>query len=197
MNDQNNDDMITVTADIVSAFVSNNSVRAEDLAALIESVHQAFKSLSDGKTEVVAAPPPVPAVSIKKSVTDDYLICLEDGKRFKSLKRHLSTSYGMSPDEYRAKWGLPRDYPMVAPGYAASRSKLAKDMGLGKKLVQAPAPVSVQQPVPVAAEAETKAAPVARKAAAKATKAAPSVTDAPTVEEAPAKRRGRTAKKAA
>ncbi|WP_131113857.1 MucR family transcriptional regulator [Lichenihabitans psoromatis] len=195
MNDQNNEDMITVTADIVSAFVSNNSVRAEDLSALIESVHQAIKSLSEHKTDVAVAPPPVPAVSIKKSVTDDYLICLEDGKRFKSLKRHLSTSYGMSPDDYRAKWGLPRDYPMVAPGYAASRSKLAKDMGLGKKLVQLPP--AVEEVAPIAhREPDVAAAP--QKAAAKRTKTAAAVKDAaPAPEEAPVKRRGRPSKKAA
>lgn len=126
-------DLVELTTDLVSAYVSNNPVPLADLPSLIEQVHQALSNLETG---VKASPPeekPVPAVPIKKSITPDYLICLENGKKFKSLKRHLSSQHGMTPDEYRAKWNLPADYPMVAPGYAAARSQLAKEMGLGRK----------------------------------------------------------------
>lgn len=122
---------IELTADIVAAYVSNNSVSASDLPGLIASVHSALNNIHT--PVAVEALPLTPAVSVKKSITDDYLICLEDGKRFKSLKRHLKASYGMSPDEYRTKWGLPSDYPMVAPNYSASRSSLAKSLGLGQQ----------------------------------------------------------------
>ncbi len=124
--------LIELTADIVSAYVSNNSVAANDVPALIGEV---FSALSRVGTGVVAAPtePAKPAVNPKKSITPDYLICLEDGKKFKSLKRHLRTMYNMSPEQYREKWGLPADYPMVAPNYAEARSRLAKEMGLGQK----------------------------------------------------------------
>ncbi|MGQ3675401.1 MucR family transcriptional regulator [Xanthobacter sp. TB0139] len=135
---------IDFTADIVAAYVSNNSVAANDLPALIESVHRAL-----GQLGTPSAPPAEelkPAVPIKKSVTPDYIICLEDGKKFKSLKRHLRTSYGMTPDAYREKWGLPKDYPMVAPAYAAARSELAKNMGLGQSRKKA-APTPKKAPV--------------------------------------------------
>ena len=122
---------IELTADIVAAYVSNNSISASDLPGLIASVHSALNNIHT--PAAVEALPLTPAVSVKKSITDDYLICLEDGKRFKSLKRHLKASYGMSPDEYRNKWGLPSDYPMVAPNYSASRSSLAKSLGLGQQ----------------------------------------------------------------
>ncbi|MGX5832041.1 MucR family transcriptional regulator [Mesorhizobium sp. 43Arga] len=124
--------LIELTADVVSAYVSNNPVPVGELPALIGQVHAALRSTAGG---VASAKPEAlnPAVPIKKSVTPDFIICLEDGKKFKSLKRHLSTDYGLSPDEYRAKWGLPADYPMVAPNYAAARSALAKAMGLGRK----------------------------------------------------------------
>jgi predicted transcriptional regulator len=121
-----------LTADIVSAYVTNNSVQPTALAALISEVHSALKNAPNGKAEP-APEPQEPAVPIRKSVTPDYIISLENGQKFKSLKRHLMNSYGMSPDEYRAKWGLPRDYPMVAPNYAKSRSELALSMGLGRK----------------------------------------------------------------
>ncbi len=123
---------IELAADIVSAYVSNNSVPAGDLPALIHDVHSALTRVTS-----VAAPatlePPKPAVPVKKSITNDYIICLEDGKQFKSLKRHLRTQYNLSPDAYREKWGLPPDYPMVAPNYAIARSNLAKQMGLGQQ----------------------------------------------------------------
>lgn len=130
----NNTDFIDLTASIVSAFVANNSVPASDLPGLIASTHAAIIGL-DGKVAAAVVEPEklVPAVSVKKSITPDFLICLEDGKKFKSLKRHLRTAYNMSPEEYRAKWSLPNDYPMVAPAYAEARSKLAKSMGLGQQ----------------------------------------------------------------
>jgi predicted transcriptional regulator len=123
---------IELAADIVSAYVSNNSVAAADLPSLINDVHGALSRVSTGTVETVTEAPK-PAVPLKKSVTSDYIICLEDGKKFKSLKRHLRTQYNMSPEEYREKWGLPADYPMVAPNYAAARSELAKKMGLGQQ----------------------------------------------------------------
>jgi predicted transcriptional regulator len=121
---------VALTADIVSAYVSNNSVEAGELANLISQVHQALIQAAEGpKAEPEA--PPTPAVPVKKSITPDYLISLEDGRKYKSLKRHLSTR-GLTPDEYRAKWGLPKDYPMVAASYSAQRSSLAKSLGLGR-----------------------------------------------------------------
>ena len=120
-------------ANIVSSFVANNSVRASDLAGLIESVHAALEKLSAAPAEPVPEPVQVPAVSVRKSLAHDYLICLEDGKKFKSMKRHLS-KLGMTPEQYRAKWGLASDYPMVAPAYAAQRSEMAKRIGLGRKV---------------------------------------------------------------
>lgn len=129
----NNIEFVELTASIVSAFVANNSVPASDLAGLIASTHAAIAGLGREAGAVVEPEKPVPAVPIKKSITPDALICLEDGKKFKSLKRHLRTAYDMSPDQYRARWGLPVDYPMVAPSYAEARSNLAKKMGLGQQ----------------------------------------------------------------
>lgn len=123
---------IELTADIVSAYVSNNSVAASEIPLLINQVHAALVRVSGGQAE--ASPDLLkPAVPVKKSVTPEYIVCLEDGKKFKSLKRHLRTQYGMTPEHYREKWGLPADYPMVAPNYAAARSELAKQMGLGQQ----------------------------------------------------------------
>jgi len=124
-------ELIEMTADIVSAYVGANTVSATDLPSLIQSVHKALAGVSTG-VETVEVAPKEPAVSIKKSITPDFLICLEDGRKFKSLKRHLRTKYNLSPEDYRAKWGLAKDYPMVAPSYAAARSNLAKQMGLGQ-----------------------------------------------------------------
>src|SRR5690242_3823289 len=124
-------EVIEMTADIVSAYVGNNSVSTADLPALIQSVHRALTGISQG-AEVSEPAPKEPAVPLKKSITPDYLVCLEDGRKFKSLKRHLRTKYNMSPEEYRSKWGLAKDYPMVAPNYAKARSDLAKQMGLGQ-----------------------------------------------------------------
>jgi predicted transcriptional regulator len=133
MADNEGSDYIELTAVIVSAYVSNNSVPASDLPALINDVHAALSRVVSGVAPVVPAEAPRPAIPVKKSITADYLICLEDGKKFKSLKRHLRTQYNMSPEQYREKWGLPPDYPMVAPNYAEARSQLAKKMGLGQQ----------------------------------------------------------------
>lgn len=125
-------DLIELAAEIVSAYVSNNSVPAADLPGLINEVYTALTRVGTPVIETTSEPLK-PAVSVKKSVHNDYIICLEDGKKFKSLKRHLRTQYNMSPEQYREKWGLPADYPMVAPNYAAARSRLAKEMGLGQQ----------------------------------------------------------------
>jgi predicted transcriptional regulator len=126
---------IELTASIVSAYVGNNPVPAAELPALINQVHGALTRVSGNGAALASAEqaPAKPAVPVKKSVTAEYLVCLEDGKRFKSLKRHLRTQYGMTPEQYREKWGLPADYPMVAPNYAVARSQLAKQMGLGQQ----------------------------------------------------------------
>lgn len=125
-------DPVGLAVDIVSAFVGNNSLPASELAPLVQSVHAELLRLS---ANPVAEPLPAlsPAVSIKKSIQPDHLVCLEDGKTFKSLKRHLRARHNLTPEEYRARWNLPADYPMVAPNYAAARSRLAKDMGLGQQ----------------------------------------------------------------
>ena len=123
--------MTELAAGIVSAYVSNNSVAVTDLPGLISQVYSALQQTVAGPAQA-AEEAQKPAVSVRRSVTPDYIVCLEDGKRFKSLKRHLRTDHNMSPEEYRAKWGLPRDYPMVAPSYAQARSDLAKKMGLGQ-----------------------------------------------------------------
>ena len=130
-------EIIEMTADIVSAYVGNNTVATADIAALIHSVHQALSGVN-GAPEAPEVAPQEPAVSIKRSIQPDHLICLEDGRKFKSLKRHLRTKYNLTPEEYRAKWRLPKDYPMVAPSYAKARSDLAKQMGLGQGGRQAP-----------------------------------------------------------
>jgi predicted transcriptional regulator len=132
MSDSAGKSFIDLTAEIVSAYVSNNTTPASEIPALIAQVHAALTRVSSGRAETPAEPAK-PAVSVKKSMTADYLICLEDGKRFKSLKRHLRTQYNMTPEQYRDKWQLPADYPMVAPNYAVARSQLAKNMGLGQQ----------------------------------------------------------------
>jgi predicted transcriptional regulator len=123
-------DLIGMTAEVVAAYVAQNSLPSSELPALIQQIHSTLQQVANG-TQQPAEQPLTPAVPVKKSVTRDYIICLEDGKRFKSLKRHLRSSFNLSPEEYRKKWGLPYDYPMVAPNYAETRSNLAKSMGLG------------------------------------------------------------------
>jgi predicted transcriptional regulator len=143
-----NFDAVEVAADIVAAFVSNNSLPKDELPSLIESVYAAVKGFGGpGEIAATVIDPPSPAVSIRKSVTPDYLICLEDGKRFKSMRRHLAL-LGMTPEQYRAKWELPPTYPMVAPNYAALRSAMAKSTGLGqmrKKPVAAPSQATAKR----------------------------------------------------
>ncbi len=123
---------IELTADIVSAYVSNNTVTPSDIPGLISQVHAALTRLGGSQPEVMVEQPK-PAIAVKRSITPDHIVCLEDGKKFKSLKRHLRTQYNMTPEQYREKWNLPPDYPMVAPNYAAARSELAKQMGLGQQ----------------------------------------------------------------
>ncbi|QKC82245.1 MucR family transcriptional regulator [Mesorhizobium sp. NZP2077] len=153
----NKPDTVSITADIVAAYVSNNPLPVGELPKLIGDIHAALNGIGTPAVEPVVKQEP--AVSIKKSVTPDFIVCLEDGKKFKSLKRHLQ-HFGLSPDQYRQKWNLPSDYPMVAPNYAATRSALAKSIGLGRK---APAPISA---------AAEKRKPVVRAAAARKTAAA-------------------------
>jgi len=129
--DKGIDELLTLTTDIVSAYVSNNPVQASDLPAIIKNIHATLESLAGSQpSEPVTAQKP--AVPVKKSVTPDYLICLEDGKKLKMLKRYLRSRYGLTPDQYRAKWNLPANYPMVAANYASQRSEFAKRIGLGK-----------------------------------------------------------------
>ncbi len=128
---QGNPDLLGLTAEIVAAHVSNNPVSLADLPALIQEVYRTLSSV--GQAPAAQPERPQPAVPVKKSITPEYIICLEDGKKLKMLKRHLKTAYNMSPDEYRERWSLPPDYPMVAPNYARQRSKLAKEIGLGTR----------------------------------------------------------------
>ncbi|MER8462038.1 MucR family transcriptional regulator [Mesorhizobium sp. M1396] len=141
--ESNADNLIELTAAVVSAYVSNNPVPVGDLPTLIDQIHAALKGTAGGGVAPDKSAVLKPAVPIKKSVTPDYIVSLEDGKKFKSLKRHLATHYNLTPGEYRTKWGLPADYPMVAPNYAAARSALAKTMGLGRK------PTEPEKPAPV------------------------------------------------
>jgi len=127
--EENKEDLLFLTTEIVSSYVSKNTVSVSDIPAVIEQVYQSLSTV--GSNTAQSADRPQPAVPINRSITPDFLICLEDGKKLKMLKRHLKTAYNMTPAEYRERWGLPADYPMVAPSYAEKRSKLAKDIGLG------------------------------------------------------------------
>ncbi len=156
--------VIEMAAEIVSAYVRNNSVPVGELPTLLQSVHEALGGILTGAKPEAPKEPLQPKVSVKKSVTTEYIVCLEDGKRFKSLKRHLHSEHGLSPQDYREKWGLPKDYPMVAPAYADARSNLAKTMGLGRKAGAMPT-LEMPEPEPEAAEAEpvAQAEPAAKK----------------------------------
>jgi predicted transcriptional regulator len=132
---ENRTEIVELAADIVAAYVGNNAVPASDLSGLINDVYKALSSAVEGKEEK-PQPELKPVVPVRRSVTPEYIICLEDGKKFKSLKRHLRTHYNLTPEQYREKWGLAPDYPMVAPSYAEARSRLAKEMGLGQKRVR-------------------------------------------------------------
>ena len=163
---ENDADLITLTADIVGAHVANNNVSTGDIAGLIQSVHSALKGLGEVKEPVVEKQEP--AVSIRSSVKPDHIVCLEDGKKLKMLKRYLRTNYDMSPDDYRRKWGLPSDYPMVAPNYAEKRRSLAHSIGLGRKAA------------PEAVEAAAEVEPAPKKAASGAKRSrSPKSTAAP------------------
>ncbi|MDQ3560070.1 MAG: MucR family transcriptional regulator [Pseudomonadota bacterium] len=146
MDSVDHDELVQLTADIVSAYVSNNKVGSDELGKIIEDVHSALQR-APGAQATPEPEPREPAVSIRRSVTPDHIVCLEDGKKFKSLKRHLQGEHGLSPDEYRSKWGLARDYPMVAPNYARARSDLAKSMGLGRKAGAVMAPAAAAEEV--------------------------------------------------
>ncbi len=153
----------TMTAELVAAYVTKNSVPAAELPNLIRSVYQSFETLGAPPAAGPAAEPLKPAVPIKKSITDEFIISLEDGRKLKSMKRYLA-GLGMTPDEYRAKWGLPKDYPMVAPSYAAQRSTLARTLGLGRKSTTQPAPAGSEAEAAPEPEAEVEAAPAAPEA---------------------------------
>lgn len=163
-------DTVSIAADIVAAYVSNNPVPVSELPKLIGDIHSALKGIGTPATQPVVKQEP--AVSIKKSVTPDFIICLEDGKKFKSLKRHIGVHYNLSPDEYRQKWNLPSDYPMVASNYAATRSALAKSSGLGRKAA-APTPAASEKPKRVARAAAATTAAAAIKSPLKKTRKAP------------------------
>jgi len=130
--DMKTSDLLDLTTDIVTAYISHNDVAEKNLPDLIETIFRKLHDLSDPRLFEPERPKPVPAISVEESITEDFIFSLEDGQPYKSLKRHLKARYGMSPDDYREKWDLPPDYPMVAPGYAKERSKLAKKSGLGK-----------------------------------------------------------------
>lgn len=142
MPDHETGTLLGLTANIVAAHLSHNQVTDEALPSLIQSVYRSLSTVGEPEVEPIISA--IPAVPVKKSVFPDFIVCLEDGKKLKMLKRHLSTSYGMTPDDYRTKWGLPRDYPMVAPNYASTRSALAKQIGLGRKAGQASAEPEVE-----------------------------------------------------
>jgi len=177
----NTETLLGLTADIVASHVANNNVATNDLPSLISNVYSALSGLNSAGPS--KQPEQEPAVSIRSSIKPDYLVCLEDGKKLKMLKRHLMTHYQMTPSDYRAKWKLPADYPMVAPNYAAQRRKLAHDIGLGRKAAPAPKAAAPAKAAPAAAKAE--AAP-AKASPAKAAPAAPKAKSAPAKTKAPA-----------
>ena len=177
--------LVELTADIAAAYLSANTVPAGDLPGLIQTIHQALSGVSSG-APAPAAEPAKPAVPVKKSITPDYLISLEDGKKYKSLKRHLRTKYNMTPEDYRTKWGLPKDYPMVAPNYAKARSEMARSMGLGQGGRGRKKAAAAAAPAPKAAKAPK--APKAAKAGAKRGPGRPPKAKAAAPAAAPAKR---------
>ncbi len=154
MNENDSNAVAEMATTIVSAYVANNSIPMAELPTLIHSIHQTLGRLSDTTAVLETRTEELkPAVAVKKSVTEDYIISLEDGRKFKSLKRHLAAEYGMTPEQYRVKWGLPANYPMVAPAYAKQRSSLAKSLGLGRKPANA---TPVAPPPPAAVEAKSR-----------------------------------------
>jgi predicted transcriptional regulator len=147
--DDKDQELLRLTAEIVASFAGRNTVAAGDLPALIATVFRALRAAGQDEAEDKADGPPTPAVPVRKSIRPDFLVCLEDGEKVKMLKRHLAARHGLTPDEYRRRWGLAKDYPMVAPAYAAQRSALAKRIGLGRKPAVAPA---APEPAPAAAK---------------------------------------------
>jgi predicted transcriptional regulator len=159
--DDQSTELVALTADIAAAYVAGNKIATTDLPGLVTAIHHALAAASSGPEAKPVQEVGPPAVPIRRSVTPDHIVCLEDGKKFKSLKRHLRTKYDLTPDDYRAKWGLPSDYPMVCPNYAAQRSALALQMGLGQGRRKPVAAKPAATPKPTAA---FKRAPKARKA---------------------------------
>src|SRR3954451_18988374 len=149
--DREDQGLLSLTTEIVASFAGNNTVAVGDLPAVIGSVFRALRSVGQGEAEKLAEAP-VPAVPIKKSIGTDFLVCLEDGRKMKTLKRYLAGRYNLTPQEYRQRWGLPRDYPMVAPAYAARRSEMAKQIGFGRKSAAAAPPPPAPEPAPAASE---------------------------------------------
>lgn len=208
MNEVNSNEILNLTTDIVTAHVSNNAVASDDVPAIIEAIYATLSRLSNPEK---LAEKQEPAVSIRASIKPDYIVCLEDGKKLKMLKRHLMANYNMTPAEYRAKWNLPHDYPMVAPNYAAVRRKLAKAIGLGRKPGDRPvaarqasaatagapsaAPKKAAPKKPSARAAASQSSEVATKPAAKPANATRTVTKAASAEKAPAAKRRPAAKK--
>ena len=154
--DNENQGLLSLTTEIVASFVGNNPVAIGDLPAVIAAVFGTLRSVTQGEAEK-AAEAPVPAVPIKKSIGTDFLVCLEDGQKVKTLKRHLVSRHHLTPDQYRQRWGLPKTYPMVSPAYAAQRSDLARQIGLGRKPAAA-APSPAPEPAPAAPEPPRRAA---------------------------------------
>ncbi|WP_082835805.1 MucR family transcriptional regulator [Croceicoccus bisphenolivorans] len=181
--------LITLTSDIVAAHVSNNSVAVADVPALIGNVYHALAGLGETVSEEIAKPEP--AVSIRASVKPDYIVCLEDGKKLKMLKRHLRTQYSMTPEDYRKRWNLPADYPMVAPNYAEKRRTLAKSIGLGRKPADAAKAPAAKVAAPAKAPARKAAAPkaAAQKAAPKTAAKKPAAKKAAPAKRAPARKK--------
>lgn len=156
-NEDYNEDLMSLTAEIASSYVANNRVAPNEIAGLISSIHTALGSLGAAPTAAAEPVALVPAVPIKKSVTPEYIVCLEDGKHFKSMKRHLQTKFGMTPEDYRAKWDLPNDYPMVAAGYSEKRSAMALSLGLGRKKAEPVAEPIAAKPARGRKAADTRA----------------------------------------
>ena len=158
-------ELLNLTAEIVASFAGNNAVAVGDLPAVIASVFRTLRGVAQGEAEKPAEAPPEPAVPVKRSIGTDFLVCLEDGKKVKMLKRYLATRYGLTPDQYRQRWGLAKDYPMVPPAYAAQRSAMAKRIGLGRKPAVAAAVPPAPEPSPAAPEPRRRAGGRKRKAA--------------------------------
>jgi predicted transcriptional regulator len=158
-------ELLSRTTEIVASFAGHHTVAVGDLPAVIASVFRALRGVGQGGADQPAAEAPVPAVPVKRSIGTDFLVCLEDGKKVKTLKRHLASHHQLTPDQYRQRWGLPRDYPMVAPAYAAQRSAMARQFGLGRKPAAAAPPPPAPEPAPAAPEPRPRVGGRKKKAA--------------------------------